>query len=93
MKPWHLTAGVAILAGTLSFNILILGPSWFGLFDICQKESAGTIAGIQGRPLDCSIAMGNLPGFLVSLVPGLAIGSWITIFALKEMSIVTMKKF
>ena len=89
MKPWRVVAGIGILAAMFALT----SPVWIAIFRVCL----GFDSGHQSTPFDdlyygCSWATSQILGMFPLFIPGIGIGIWITIFALKDISFVTFKK-
>lgn len=89
MKPWRVVAGAAIIAGMG----LITYPYWTQIYSLCfRPNTTEKLLESEGAPANCLTATRQLPTLLTLFIPGLAVGIWITIFALKDISFVTFNK-
>jgi len=88
MKPWRVVAGVAIVTAMFAFT----SPIWVAIFRSCPVDSEHQPVQTDELYYGCSEATSQVLGMLPLFIPGVGIGIWIAIFALKDISFVTFKK-
>lgn len=88
MKPWRVVAGLAIVVGLFAFT----SPIWVAILRFCPVDDVYESGSVDGLYYGCSTAISQVIALLPLFIPGIGIGIWITIFALKDISFVTFKK-
>ena len=67
-------------------------PIWVAILRFCPDDYGYQAESTDGLYYGCSEATSEVVSMLPLFIPGIGIGIWITIFALKDISFVTFKK-